>query len=98
MTISDPSVVAGKSRQHCVEVEWQKKESGACNVSYQVNYKTVDGVVQFTDTVVNKAKVQRCRIASSVNIIDVELKINSTKSNAFFQLLFHRNLFHCQPK
>ncbi len=75
---------AGRPNQTCVEVEWQKMESGACRVTYQVNYKTASGDVQFTDTVVNEGSTGRCGIPSSVNITSVELKMNSTSENTIY--------------
>ncbi len=81
MTLDDPNLRARKTSETCVNVEWRKKESGGCSVTYQVNYKTANNKVQFTDTVVNKGSSERCCIPSNINITSVELKINSTSTN-----------------
>ena len=46
------------SKDRCVEVKWNKAESGACYVKYEVKFKNSSGNYLYTETVYNIAEMR----------------------------------------
>jgi len=67
----------------CVEVKWNRVESGACYVKYEVLLKSVTGSAQYSDFGYNIGEMTMCRFAAYSNVTDVQLKISfkSTSRN-----------------
>ena len=60
----------------CVEVKWNKAESGACYVKYEVVFKNVSGNYIFYDFGYNIGQMKKCSFPNNTNITEVRLKVS----------------------
>ena len=67
----------------CVEVKWNKVESGACYVKYEVLLKNASGSNEYGNSGYNIGKMTMCRFATYSNVTDVQLTVSfkSTSRN-----------------
>ena len=59
----------------CVEVQWNKVESGACSVKYEVLLKSASGSIEYSALGYNIGKMAVCSFATFSNITDVQLTV-----------------------
>jgi len=73
----DLGLKAGKIRgAKCVEVKWNKVESGACYVKYEVVLKSASGSVECSNLGYNIGNMTMCREAPYSNVTDVQLTVS----------------------
>ena len=68
----------------CVEVKWNKVESGACYVKYEVVLKSATGSAQYSDFGYNIGVMTMCRFAAYSNVTDVQLTVTFKSSSKNF--------------
>ena len=68
---------------NCVEVQWNKVESGACDVKYEVVLKSASGSIEYSALGYNIGRIVPCSLASFSNVTDVQLTVTfkSTSKN-----------------
>ena len=64
------------SMNQCVEVQWNKLESGACFVQYDVKFKNDFGDFLYNDTGHNIREMKICNLTSYKNITEVQLTVS----------------------
>ena len=70
----DFGLKAGKIRRaRCVQVKWNKVESGACYVKYEVVLRNASGGYQYSDSRYNIGEMRMCSLAAFRNVTDVQL-------------------------
>ena len=71
------------AKDRCIEVKWNKTESGACYVNYEVKFKNASGNYLYTETGYNIAEIQKCNLTNILDITDVQLTVSfkTTKKN-----------------
>ena len=67
----------------CVEVQWNKVESGACYVKYEVILKSASGSHEYSNSGYNIGRMVPCSLASFSNVTDAQLTVTfkSTSRN-----------------
>ena len=67
----------------CFEVKWNKVESGACYVKYEVVLKSASGSNEYNYSGYNIAEINECSILTYSNVTDVQLTVRfkSTSRN-----------------
>ena len=67
----------------CVQVQWNKVESGACYVKYEVVLRNASGGYQYSDSGYNIGEMTMCSFATFSNVTDVQLTVSfkATSSN-----------------
>ena len=73
-------IVASK----CVEVKWNKAESGACYVKYEIVLRNASGSDIRNETGYNIGEIMMCNLPSTRSITNVQLKVSfkATSKNA----------------
>ena len=72
----DFGLKAGKGGgANCVEVQWNKVESGACDVKYEVILKSASGSIEYSGLGYNIGKIAPCGLATVINVTDVQLTV-----------------------
>ena len=68
----------------CVEVKWNKAESGACYVKYEVVLRNASGSDIRNETGYNIGEIMMCNLPSTRNITNVQLTVSfkATSKNA----------------
>ena len=64
------------SGDNCIEVRWNKAESGACFVKYDVTFKNASGHNLHTQTGHNIGGMNVCNLAAYSSITDVQLVVS----------------------
>ena len=80
----DFGLTAGKvERAKCVEVKWNKVESGACYVKYEVVLKNASGSNEYSFSGYDIGNMTMCSFLTFTNITDVQLTVSfkSTSRN-----------------
>jgi len=73
----DLGLKAGKiGGAKCVEVKWNKVDSGACYVKYEVVLKSASGSVECSNLGYNIGNMTMCREAPYSNVTDVQLTVS----------------------
>ena len=67
----------------CVEVKWNKVESGACYVKYEVVLLNASGSIEYSDSGFSIGKMTMCSFTPYSNVTDVQLTVSfkSTSRN-----------------
>ena len=67
----------------CIEVKWNKVESGACYVKYEVVLKSASGSNEYSNYGYNIGEMTMCRFTTYINVTDVQLTVRfkSTSRN-----------------
>ena len=67
----------------CVEVKWNKVESGACYVKYEVVLKSTSGRNEYSNYGYNIGEMTMCRFTTYSNVTNVQLTVTfkSTSKN-----------------
>ena len=67
----------------CIEVKWNKVESGACYVKYEVVLKSTSGSNEYNNSGYNIGNMTMCSFLSFSNVTDVQLTVSfkSTSRN-----------------
>ena len=60
----------------CVEVKWNKVESGACYVKYEVVLKNESGSNEYSYSGYNIGEVPKCSFLTYSNVTDVQLTVS----------------------
>ena len=60
----------------CITIEWNKAESGACFVKYDVTFKNASGHSLHTQTGYNIGGMNVCNLTAYVNITNVQLVVS----------------------
>ena len=67
----------------CVEVKWNRAESGTCYVKYEVAFKNISGNYVFYEIGYNIGGMKKCSLPNNTNITEVRLAVSfrsATKS------------------
>ena len=73
----DFGLKAGKlGRARCVQVQWNKVESGACYVKYEVVLRNASGAYQYSDSGYNIGEMTMCSFPTFRNVTDVQLIVS----------------------
>ena len=59
----------------CIEVKWNKVESGACYVKYEVALKSASGSNKYSNSGYNIGEMTVCSFLSFSNVTDVQLTV-----------------------
>ena len=59
----------------CVEVKWNKVESGACYVKYEVVLKSASGSVEYRHSGYNIGEMKMCSFLTFNSVTDVQLTV-----------------------
>ena len=67
----------------CIEVKWNKVESGACYVKYEVVLKSASGSAQYSSSAFNIGEMTMCSFLNFSSVTDVQLTVSfkSTSRN-----------------
>ena len=68
----------------CVEVQWNKVESGACYVKYGVVLKSASGSIEYSASGYNIGKTAPCSLATVSNVTDVQLTVTFKSTSKTF--------------
>ena len=83
---------AGKlAKDRCVEVKWNKAESGACYAKYEVKFKNKSGNYLSTETGYNIAEMKKCNLPSFVNITEIQLTASFKRTSKTFTIKVSEN-------
>ena len=80
----DFGLTAGKfGGAKCIEVKWNKVESGACYVKYEVVLKSASGIDEYSNSGYNIGEMAMCSFLTYSNVTDVQLTVSfkSTSRN-----------------
>ena len=80
----DFGLKAGKlGRAGCVEVKWNKVESGACYVKYEVVFKNASGSNEYSYSGYNIGEIAKCSFLTFSSVTDFQLTVSfkSTSRN-----------------
>ena len=80
------NIKAWKRPDKCVEVTWDKVESGACFVKFELKFKNATGNFLYNETGYNIMKMEKCNLADFVNLTEIQLTVsfkNTSKSYTF---------------
>ena len=72
------------SKDRCVEVKWNKAESGACYVKYEVKFKNASGNYLYTETGYNIVETKKCNLPTFVNITEIQLTASFRSTSKTF--------------
>ena len=64
------------SVDQCVDVKWNKLESGGCLVKYDVKFKNESGDYLHNETGYNIGEMKMCNLTSYDNITEVQLTVS----------------------
>ena len=85
-------IKAGKlAKDRCVEVKWNKAESGACYVKYEVKFKNVSGNYLYNETGYNIAEMRKCNLPTFVNITEIQLTATFKSTSKTFTIKVSEN-------
>ena len=81
MDFSLKAEIVGGAR--CVEVKWNKVESGVCYVQYEVVLKNASGSNEYSNVGYNIGEMTMCSFLTFTNVTDVQLTVRfkSTSRN-----------------
>ena len=68
----------------CVEVLWNKVESGACSVKYEVILKSASGSIEYSGLGYNIGRMAPCGLATAINVTDVQLTVTFKSTSKTF--------------
>ena len=74
------------SKDRCVEVKWNKAESGACYVKYEVKFKNASGNYLYHETGYNIAEINKCNLPTFVNITEIQLTASFRSTSKTFTI------------
>jgi len=60
----------------CIEVKWNKVESGACYVKYEVVLKSASGSNEYSYSGYNIGEIAKCSFLTYSNVTDVQLTVS----------------------
>ena len=60
----------------CIEVKWNKVESGACYVKYEVVLKSASGSNEYNNSGYNIGEMTMCSFLTFSNVTDVQLTVS----------------------
>ena len=68
----------------CVEVKWNKVESGVCYVKYEVVLKSASGSNEYSNSGYNIGEMTMCRFTTYSNVTDVQLTVTFKSTSKHF--------------
>ena len=68
----------------CVKVQWNKVESGACYVTYEVVLKSASGSIEYSASGYNIGKMTPCGLATVSTVTDVQLTVTFKSTSKTF--------------
>ena len=80
---ADPNLRARKPAPNCVEVKWNRAESGACFVKYEIQFKNASHVIT-TKVAYNTGWTASCFLPGMVNITNVQLTLSFKRTRKTF--------------
>ena len=60
---------------HCLEINWNKAESGACTIKYTLALRSPEGDDLLSITVNNIGKIKLCNLPTYASISDVQMTV-----------------------
>ena len=81
---SSVNLRATETSTSCIDVQWQKKDAGLCNVNYTVKFKHECNEILHEETGINIARKIVCDIPHNISITRVELIISSTNRRKIY--------------
>ena len=73
----DFGLTAGKvERAKCVEVKWNKVESGACYVKYEIVLKNASGSNEYSFSGYDIGEIAKCNLLTYKYVTDVQLTVS----------------------
>ena len=73
--------VKGANGSKCFEVKWDKVQSGACFVKYEVILKNASGRDLYIKTGYNIGRLQTCTLKDSTDVANVQLTVSFIDSS-----------------
>ena len=81
----DFGLKAGKGGgANCIEVQWNKVESGACSIRYEVLLKSASGSIEYSGLGYNIGRIAPCGLATAINVTDVQLTVTFKSTSKTF--------------
>ena len=67
-------------------MKWNKAESGACYVKYEVKFKNASGNYLYNESGYNIAEMNKCNITNFVNITEIQLRASFRSTSKTFTI------------